>query len=133
MPGTRFGRDTSTGLKIDGQKLEPRHILGASVAIGLVTSVGLVDVLLEPKGFEGGFQALTGSAVAVDVDGTKIRVGALADLITSKELLAREKDRVHLQLLKVRQAELRGDQGPDPGTARRWPGRDIDSGFDVGL
>lgn len=71
--------DISEGLKIDGRWLEPRHILGSSIAIGLVTSAGLVDVVLEPKGFELGYTDLVGSAVTVDVAGTSIRVGALAD------------------------------------------------------
>jgi hypothetical protein len=34
---------------------------------------------------------LVGSAVTLEVDGTTIRVGDLSDLITSKQLLGREK------------------------------------------
>jgi len=125
--------DVSEGLKIDGRRLEPRHILGSSIAIGLVTSAGMVDVVLKPKGFEGGYTDLVGSAVTVDVDGTTIRVGALADLITSKELLDREKDREHLPLLEARQAELSQERSPRPASHR--PGRDCDrgSGLDLGL
>lgn len=40
------------GMKIDGG-LEARHFLGDSAAIGLVTRLGRVDVVLEPRGFEG--------------------------------------------------------------------------------
>jgi hypothetical protein len=35
--------DVSEGLRIDGGRLEPRHILGSSIALGLVTSAGLID------------------------------------------------------------------------------------------
>lgn len=50
--------DISEGLRIDGGRLEPRHILGSSVALGLVTSTGLVDIVLEPAGFERGYDDL---------------------------------------------------------------------------
>lgn len=79
--------DVSVGVRIDGRRLEPRHIRGSSVAIGLVTSAGFVDLVLEPKGFEAGFDDLIGRAVTVDVAGTVVRVGALRDLIVSKQLL----------------------------------------------
>lgn len=98
--------DVSEGLKIDGERLEPRHIRGSSVAIGLVTSEGLIDIVLEPKGYEVGYHALTGAALTVDIDGTPVRVGALSDLIHSKELLDRDKDREHLPLLRARESEL---------------------------
>lgn len=116
--------DVSEGLKIDGDKLEPRHILGSSIALGLVTTAGRIDVLLEPKGFERGFQDLIGSAITVNVDGTEITVGAIKDLIVSKRLLGREKDREHLPLLLLREAEIAREQGHDRG---------IDSGFDIGF
>ncbi|MHB1446374.1 MAG: hypothetical protein ACYCTI_01805 [Acidimicrobiales bacterium] len=125
--------DLSAGLKIDGGKLEPRHILGSSIALGLVTKAGMVDIVLEPKGFEGGFRDLTGSAIGVEVDGTRVRVGTLAALIASKHLLNREKDREHLPLLQRRVAELaaeirerREERGP------RGPGREPDGGIDLG-
>ena len=44
--------DVSAGLKIDGDRLEPRHIRGSSIAIGLVTRAGMVDIVTEPAGFE---------------------------------------------------------------------------------
>jgi hypothetical protein len=96
----------SEGVRIDGRRLEPRHIQSSSVAIGLVTAAGLVDLVVEPRGFESGFSALVGMAVTVDVAGTEVRVGALSDLIMSKQLLGREKDREHLPLLIARQAEI---------------------------
>jgi hypothetical protein len=98
--------DVSGGLKIDGERVEPRHIRGSSVAIGLVTNEGLIDIVLEPKGYEVGYHSLTGAALTVDIDGTPVRVGALSDLIHSKELLDHDKDREHLPLLRARAIEL---------------------------
>lgn len=69
--------DVSEGVRIDGRRLQPRHIRGSSVAIGLVTSAGLVDLVVEPRGFEAGFDALIDRAVTVDVAGTAVRVGEL--------------------------------------------------------
>lgn len=57
--------DVSTGLKIDGDSLEPRHIRGSSIAIRLVTRAGMVDIVMEPAGFS--YRDLVGSAVTVDV------------------------------------------------------------------
>jgi len=121
--------DLSAGLKIDGGQLEPRHILGSSVALGLVTNAGMVDIVLEPKGFEGGYPDLDRSAIGVEVEGTRVRVGTLAALITSKHLLSRAKDREHLPLLRHRVAELMAkaeERGP------RGPGREPDVGIDLG-
>ena len=67
--------DVSAGLKIDGGKLEPRHIRGSSIAIGLVTRAGMVDIVLEPAGFEQGYRDLVGSSIAVDLMGTTVRIG----------------------------------------------------------
>lgn len=98
--------EVSQGLKIDGGQLEPRHIRGSSVAIGLVTKEGLLDIVLEPRGFEAGYNALVDRAVTMDLGGTTLRIGAIPDLIQSKRLLDREKDREHLPLLVAREAEL---------------------------
>lgn len=114
--------DVSEGVRIDGRRLEPRHVRSSSVAIGLVTNAGLVDLVVEPKGFEAGFDDLVGSSVIVDVAGTSVRVGALRDLIRSKQLLDREKDREHLPLLLARQAEIERERS-----------RSDDRGFDLGL
>lgn len=105
-------------MKIDG-RLEARHFVGDIPAIGLVTRLGYVDVVLHPKGFESGFDALAPRAVVVHVAGNDIFVGDLGDLIRSKELLNREKDRLHLPSLRQRAIEiehetLAGRPGPPP-------------------
>lgn len=90
------------GLKIDGRRLEPRHFLGDSIAVGLVTSLGPIDVVLTPAGFEQGYDALAPRAATLDVAGAQVLVGTLDDLIASKELLGRAKDAEHLWLLRER-------------------------------
>lgn len=93
---------------------------------GLVTSAGLVDLVVEPKGFESGYAALIGKAITVDVAGTTVRVGALHDLIVSKQLLGREKDREHLPLLLEREAQLDRQRGMSDDLSR---GPDDDMGL----
>ncbi|MGH9157282.1 MAG: hypothetical protein ACRD1K_15920 [Acidimicrobiales bacterium] len=51
------------GMKIDGG-LEARHFLGDSAAVGLVTRLGPIDVVLEPKGFEDSYLARAGRSPA---------------------------------------------------------------------
>jgi hypothetical protein len=93
------------GMKIDGP-LEARHFLGDSIAVGVLTAVGPVDVVLEPKGYEDGYTALAPDATTVRSGDVVIQVGALIDLIRSKELLRREKDLQHLAVLYEQRPEL---------------------------
>lgn len=105
------------GMKIDGG-LEARHFLGDSAAIGLVTRLGPVDVVLEPRGFEAGYTALIGGSRRVRRGDVEIRVGGIADLIRSKELLRRAKDVEHLAVLYERFPELAPGSQPEPPDAR---------------
>lgn len=98
--------DSGPGVRIDGGRLEARHILGSSVALGIVTDAGLIDIVLEPKGYERGYDDLIDSAVTVPVGRGTVLVGSISDLIRSKGLLGREKDRTHLPSLLERQAEI---------------------------
>lgn len=100
------------GMKIDGG-LEARHFSGDSAAVGLVTRLGPIDVVLEPKGYELGYEVLAPNATTVRRGDVEIKVGALIDLIRSKELLRRAKDIEHLAALYKRFPELA--TGPQPG------------------
>jgi hypothetical protein len=116
------------GMKIDG-RLEPRHFEGDSLAVGLVTGVGYVDVVLHPRGFEAGYEALAEHAVHMNLGGAEVLVGSLEDLVRSKQLLGREKDLVHLPELLRRLHELGHEPGyPDVG---RGHGRDTDMGYGI--
>lgn len=57
----------------------------------LQTDMGMVDILTSIKGV-GDFQRLNATAEEIEVDGQKIRVIALNDLITAKEAMGRERD-----------------------------------------
>lgn len=103
------------GLRMDGG-LEARHFLGDSVAVGLVTRLGPVDVVLEPRGYENGYAALVQEATTVWRGDVEIAVGALADLVHSKELLRRDKDIKHLALLYERRPELAAAAGVERTT-----------------
>lgn len=109
--------ETGRGMKIDGQ-LEERHFLGEDLAIGFVTTVGYIDVILSPRGFEAGYDAVLPGSVVVTVEGNAVRVGGLADLIHSKTLLGRAKDLNHLVTLRQRLSDMEGagedDAGPVP-------------------
>lgn len=100
------------GMRIDGG-LEARHFLGDSAAVGLMTRLGPVDIVLEPKGYEEGYTALVGRSTSVRRGDVEIRVGALVDLVRSKELLRRAKDIEHLALLYEQHPELAGGSEPD--------------------
>lgn len=118
------------GMKIDG-RLEPRHFEGDSLAVGLVTRAGYVDVVLHPRGFEAGYEALADHAVHMNLAGADVLVGSLEDLVRSKQLLGREKDLLHLPELLRRLRELgRGHEYPDLG---RDPGRDTGRGYGIGF
>ena len=108
------------GVKIDGGRLEPRHFQPDSIAVGLVTALGNIDVVLQPRGFEAGYPALSAHSVTMSVGGVEVRVGGLDDLIVSKRLLRRPKDLDQLPALEQLRDHLRStgtelaDQGSFP-------------------
>lgn len=122
------------GVKIDGGRLEPRHFQADSVAVGLVTAIGNIDVVLRPRGFEAGYPALSAHAVTMSVGGVEVHVGGLDDLIVSKRLLRRPKDLDQLPALEELREHLRSadselpDQAssllPDDGLPPVGPDRD---------
>jgi hypothetical protein len=71
------------------------------------TVAGEIDVVLEPAGV-GGYEHLGARAVRFRVLGFDLEVAALDDIITSKEVADRPKDRAHLQTLRQLRAEIEG-------------------------
>ncbi len=63
-------------------------------------------MVLQPKGFEDGYLALVPRSTRIRRGDVEIRVGALGDLVRSKELLRRAKDIEHLAQLYQQHPEL---------------------------
>jgi hypothetical protein len=80
-------------------------------------------VVLEPRGYEDGYAELAPDAITVRRGDVVIQVGALVDLVRSKELLGREKDLQHLAVLYEQRREL---SLPEIG-------QEPDHGLDLGL
>lgn len=78
---------------------EPGRLLQNRLNL-LTTSAGRLDVL-KSVGKERGFSELWSLSSAVEFDGTVFRVLSLEGLIEAKEVAGREKDLVHLRLLRA--------------------------------
>jgi hypothetical protein len=73
--------------------------------LALTTSLGSLDILREPSGTRG-YPELSANAKTFDVDGLKLRVTSLEDLIRMKEAAGRPKDRIELEVLGALKEEL---------------------------
>lgn len=78
----------------------------SSPVMSFQTRAGVVDVVLEVLGV-GGHARVDRDAVVYEVNGLRIRVASLDDIIRSKEAASRPKDRAHLETLRVLREELR--------------------------
>jgi hypothetical protein len=72
--------------------------LAAGDSFTFKSDVGDLDCLGTPSG-TGGYDDLKAGAELVDVDGLKVWVTSLADLIDMKRAAGRDKDRVELEVL----------------------------------
>ncbi len=73
--------------------------------INLVTNAGDVDIAFRPAGSTG-YQELVSRAVAFDINGDGVLVASLDDIIHSKEIADRPKDRAVLPILLALREEL---------------------------
>jgi hypothetical protein len=74
--------------------------------LNLVTDFGYFDLALRPAAFPGGYPDLLPHAVEYDLDGLRVEVASLADIIRSKEAANRPKDHATLPVLKALQDEI---------------------------
>ncbi len=110
--GPRWPRaGASRSARIDGGRLEPRHFASGTVALGISTRLGRIDIVLRPRGFEVGYSALEPGAVTRTIDGVPLRLADLDDVIRSKALLDRPKDRDVLPALQRLRDQLRARPG----------------------
>jgi hypothetical protein len=91
----------------DGLKFAvDEHFLSKMPMVNCTTRYGDFDIASHPTGFNGGYAELAAHAVEFDVDGTRVKVAALADIIRTKETANRAKDHATLPLLYALQDEL---------------------------
>ena len=73
--------------------------------VNLTTRYGDFDIAFQPAGSDG-YADLAERATEVTIDGTRVRVASLADIIRSKEIANRPKDRATLPILYALQDEI---------------------------
>jgi len=78
--------------------------------LNLVTRYGDFDLSFSPAGFPNGFAELADRAVVYDIGGLRVSVAALRDIIVSKEIANRDKDRAALPVLKALEDEIAEQQ-----------------------
>jgi hypothetical protein len=78
---------------------------GMSV-LNLTTRFGELDLTFAPSGFLAGFDALRDGATEMTIDGVRVLVASLGDVIASKEAAGRDKDFKALpQLIRLQQEQ----------------------------
>jgi len=80
------------------------EILARMKMVNLVTKWGHFDISFEPAGFT--YETLAARAVVMPLGGASVRVAALDDVIHSKELANRPKDRLSLPILRALADEI---------------------------
>jgi hypothetical protein len=111
---------TDLGARVRGdhegrETFEFRHdaaSLRRQAVLNLTTNAGNLDISAVPSG-TGGYKDLKRDAIEITVDGVRVLVASLADVIRSKEAANRPKDRTALpvlrRLLEQQRAQERGD------------------------
>lgn len=72
----------------------------------LVTNHGDLDLVFQPTGTSG-YRDLAKDSISLDIDGLRVDVASLADIIRSKEATGRPHDREQLPTLRRLQETLR--------------------------
>jgi hypothetical protein len=81
--------------------------LGNGDQFTFTTRLGDFDCLGTPAG-TGGFADLDANAIELDLDGVRVRVASIDDLIRMKRAAGRPKDRVELEILGALRDEIEG-------------------------
>lgn len=87
--------------------LDARTLL-AGESFTFTTTLGSLDCLGTPPGTRG-YEDLVANAVEMDIEGMKIQVACLNDLIRMKRATGRPKDRIELEILGALREELERD------------------------
>jgi hypothetical protein len=82
----------------------------------LTTRFGDLDLTFAPSGFVEGFNALRIAATAMTIDGVRVLVASLDDVIASKEAAGRDKDFEALpRRIRLRKEQEQAARDPTPG------------------
>jgi hypothetical protein len=91
----------------DGVDFEPHPaLLGSMAMLNLTTRCGDLDLAFNPAGLDD-YELLRENSTVFDIDGVRVRVASLQDIIRSKEAADRPRDRAVLPLLYALEEELR--------------------------
>ena len=94
----------------DGVPFDPHPSLLKSMAmLNMTTRCGDLDLTFTPAALED-YDELLANSEAFELDGHRVNVAALADIIRSKESADRPKDHATLPILRALQDELRKRQ-----------------------
>lgn len=90
----------------DGVPFDPHPALLATMtAVNLTTSCGDLDLTFAPAGLDD-YQGVRDRSEVFVLDGRRVRVATLADIIRSKEAAGRPKDRATLPILYALREEI---------------------------
>ena len=94
----------------NGIAFDPHPALLESMAmLNLTTRCGDLDLTFSPAALED-YDALVDRSEAFDIDGIRVRVAALRDVIRSKEAASRPKDHATLPVLYALEEEIARDE-----------------------
>jgi hypothetical protein len=82
-----------------------RHFLARMAMVNLVTRYGDFDISFKPAASDG-YHELAPNAVDYEIDGVRVKVASLDDIIRSKETANRPKDQRGLPILYALRDEL---------------------------
>jgi len=104
-------RDLDARLRVatepDGVAFDPHPAVLASMAmLNMTTRCGDVDLTFSPAALDD-YDALVANSEAFDINGVRVRVAALADIIRSKTAANRAKDHATLPVLRALEEEIR--------------------------
>jgi hypothetical protein len=94
----------------DGLEFDPHpELLSGMAMLNMTTRCGDLDLTFSPAGLDD-FDEISSRAVAFDIEGIVVRVAALGDIIRSKQVADRPKDRAVLPILHALADELHNNE-----------------------
>lgn len=90
----------------DGVEFDPHPALISSMAtLNMTTRCGDLDLTFTPAGLDG-YEAVASDSATFELDGHKVKVASLDDIIRSKTAADRPKDHATLPILHALQEEI---------------------------